>query len=676
MKKVLGNLKIFAKIGTIIPIVAVFLIGMSIMNHQITSNEIEKMVENEMSLLADNVTNTVENKVNAHNQLIYSVKSAVESSDTLMTREKFTSLVKQILPLNIETYGMGLWLEKEVANGEIFGPYLYKDEERAVYTDIYEEPSYNFYTQEWYTKGLTSNQVNHTEPYFDEALGEMFISFSVQVLDDSKPVGVITGDYILNSIQSIVSDIKIRESGYAFLIDDKGTFLTHPDKEKVNTETIQDYLNIPLEQIGNETALIQTKIDGEGYFMQYQQVNGMPWKVVLLVPTKELFSAQQKMTYQQFAVSTVLVVLMSLFVLVIARYIRSEVRNINENLGNLANGDLTKTLPVETKDEFGEMASYYNGSVQALGNMLKAVSTESEVVASTAEELTASVQEVNQSVMAVAVSMQDVAENTSKQQSVSEQLQSVTTLLSEDMQQVVATLNGAVQQSVSTSEVATGGSKDIRTFIDDITQLHTQVEESASLMGKLKEQSEQIESMSQLISSITEQTNLLSLNAAIEAARAGEHGKGFAVVANEVKKLAEQTGVASKDIEDLVRNIQDEVNQAVDMMEQSRSIAQNGIDSVQQAEETFDTIAGSIQDLKRMIENTSQNTLNAYEKLKNVTVTVEEINEQTRLTNEHTLTVSAITEEQSSTMNEMAVASEHLAKLAQNLQKETEKFTI
>src|SRR5690606_15416537 len=148
--------------------------------------------------------------------------------------------------------------------------------------------------------------------------------------------------------------------------------------------------------------------------------NGMPWKVVLLVPTKELFSAQQKMTYQQFAVSTVLVVLMSLFVLVIARYIRSEVRNINENLGNLANGDLTKTLSVETKDEFGEMANYYNSSVQALGDMLKAVSKESEVVASTAEELTASVQEVNQSVMAVAVSMQDVAENTSKQQSVSE----------------------------------------------------------------------------------------------------------------------------------------------------------------------------------------------------------------------------------------------------------------
>ncbi|MNJ60533.1 Methyl-accepting chemotaxis protein (MCP) signaling domain protein [compost metagenome] len=118
------------------------------------------------------------------------------------------------------------------------------------------------------------------------------------------------------------------------------------------------------------------------------------------------------------------------------------------------------------------------------------------------------------------------------------------------------------------------------------------------------------------------------------------------------------------------------MNQAVYMMEQSRSIAQNGIVSVKQAEEAFDTIAGAIQDLKRMIGTTSQNTSNAYEKIKNVTVTVEEINEQTRTTNEHTLNVSAITEEQSSTMNEMAIASEHLAKLAQSLQKETGKFKI
>uniref|UniRef100_UPI00201BD8EF methyl-accepting chemotaxis protein n=2 Tax=Lysinibacillus TaxID=400634 RepID=UPI00201BD8EF len=95
------------------------------------------------------------------------------------------------------------------------------------------------------------------------------------------------------------------------------------------------------------------------------------------------------------------------------------------------------------------------------------------------------------------------------------------------------------------------------------------VDSSANLVSSLKVQSAQIEQMSQLISAITDQTNLLSLNAAIEAARAGEAGKGFAVVAGEVKTLAEQTSRASLDIAKVVLTIQDQMNEAVDMMEQS-----------------------------------------------------------------------------------------------------------
>ena len=212
--------------------------------------------------------------------------------------------------------------------------------------------------------------------------------------------------------------------------------------------------------------------------------------------------------------------------------------------------------------------------------------------------------------------------------------------------------------------------------MNEIAELHTQVENSANLISSLKNQSVQIEKMSELISSITDQTNLLSLNAAIEAARAGEAGKGFAVVAGEVKALATQTSLASQDIATVVRTIQEQVNEAVSKMEQSRKIAHHGIDSVQQAGSTFDTISSAIEDLKQTIEKTSTNTSNAFEKLHDMTSKVQEISQQAMATNDHTLNVSAISEEQASTMNEMAVASEQLAHLAQDLQEETGKFTI
>ncbi|WP_274308291.1 methyl-accepting chemotaxis protein [Solibacillus daqui] len=676
MKKLLGNLKIVTKIGILIPIITIFLVSMSIINYLGASNELENSIENEMSLLSDNVSNSVENKLYSHKQLMYSAKSAIESIDKPMKREQFVRFVEQLLPSNKETYGMGFWLEKDVANGELFGPYAHKDGEKVIYTDIYEDPSYDFHTQEWYTNSLKSAEVTYTEPYFDEALGEMFISFGIQLVKGNEPIGVITADYVLNSIQSIVSDVTIRESGYAFLMEDSGKFLTHPDPEKVNNETVQNYLNMPIEKLANVEDLIEITIDDEEYTLQYKQIDGMPWKLVLLVPTSELYSEVQAMLYQQIIASIVLILLIAIVIFLIARYIRSEVQNMNGYLGSLANGDLTQTMAADTKDEFGEMAQYYNHSQQSLGGMVQRILSESEIVASTAEELTASVQEVNLSITNVATSMQDVAENTSKQHVVSEQLESVTTVLANDMHGVVNVLENAVQKSTTTSDIAAGGSKQIRTFVDEITQLHIQVENSANLVNSLKDQSAQINTMSQLISSITDQTNLLSLNAAIEAARAGEAGKGFAVVAGEVKALAEQTGHASQDIAKLVRNIQDQINEAVSMMEQSRTIAHNGIDSVQQAGVTFDTITNAIQDLKRTIEETSHNTTNAYGKLTEVIVTVQAIREQAIATNEHTLNVSAITEEQSSTMNEMAVASEQLAMLAQSLQEETGKFNV
>lgn len=676
MKKLLGNLKLILKIGILFPIITIFLAGMSIINYISASKELQKSIENEMALLADNVGNSVENKLHSHEQLIYSAKSSIESADKVMTREQFKQFAEQLLPSNKETYGMGLWLEKNAAGGKNFGPYVYKENEKMVYTNVYEKPSYAFHTQKWYTDSIQSSKITYTEPYFDQSLGKMFISFGVQVVKNSTPVGVITGDYVLDSIQSIVSDVKIRDSGYAFLMDNNGKFLTHPDAKKVNKETVQKFLKIPIEKFSKEKQLMETTIKGTNYTLQYEKIDGVPWKLVLLVPTKELYADVQGMVYQQIVVSIVLIVLIAIIIYLLARYMRGEVQVINKHLGHLATGDLTQTMSVATRDEFGEMAQYYNHSVEALRKMAKNILTESETVASTAEELTASVQEVNHSVTEVAISIQDVAENTNKQQVVSDQLESATTQLANEMTKVKNTLKNTVTHSAATSDLAVEGAKQISAFVDEFTHLHTQIEDSANLVSNLSDYSIKIEKMSQLISSITEQTNLLSLNAAIEAARAGEAGKGFAVVAGEVKELAEQTSQASQEIATLVHNVQNQINKASLMMEQSRSIAQNGIVSVQQAGVNFDTIAKAIMELKQTIEQTSFSTTNAYDKLTKVTFKVQEISKQAVATNDHTLNVSAITEEQASTMTEMATAAEQLAKLAQNLQEETGKFNV
>ncbi|GLC86918.1 methyl-accepting chemotaxis protein [Lysinibacillus piscis] len=676
MKKLLGNVKLIVKIGILIPIVAIALGGMSFFNYWKTSQELQGAIEHELSTLVDDVANSVDHKVSLHKQLIYSTKSVVESANSLMSREQFTQFVEPLLALNKETYGMGLWLEKDVADGEIFGPYVYKDGDKVVYTNTYEEPNYAFHQQEWYTKSVEASDVVHTAPYFDEALGELFISFGIQVKKQGEVLGVITGDYVLGSIQSIVSNIKIRESGYAVLIDDNGRFLTHPNVEKVNNDTIQELLQVPLEKFTADQKLMSVQMDGTDYIVQYKEMQGMPWKVVLFVPKGELYHEVQAMLYQQIIGSILLIVVIALIVFMLAHYIRKEVYTMNNYFGQLATGDLTQRITVHTKDEFGEMAQFYNDSVQTLHQTTKQILSETETVASTAEQLTASVYEVNQSVTEVAISMQTVAENTMKQQQVTEQLTTVADLLSKDMTEVVQVLEIATKQSFTTSTLATEGAQSIHIFASDIVQLHKQTEESVQLVHVLKEQSSQIEQMSQFISSITNQTNLLALNAAIEAARAGEAGKGFAVVAGEVKMLAEQTSQTSQSIAEMVGAIQYQMNETVHMMERSRQIAYNGITTVQQTETTFATIAKAIEQLKQLIDQMSTNTANAYTKLTDVTLKVQDISQQALITSDHTLNVSAITEQQASTMNEMASASEQLAQLALKLQEETSKFHV
>ncbi len=138
--------------------------------------------------------------------------------------------------------------------GEIFGPYAYKEEEKIVSTDAYEDPAYHFHEQEWYRNSIQSNKVVHTAPYFDEALGGNVYLIWYTNCQRFYAHWCHYRDYVLDSIQSIVSDVKIRESGYAFLIDDSGKILTHPDVNKVNKETIQQLLNMPVEQISDQKS--------------------------------------------------------------------------------------------------------------------------------------------------------------------------------------------------------------------------------------------------------------------------------------------------------------------------------------------------------------------------------------------------------------------------------------
>jgi len=199
---------------------------------------------------------------------------------------------------------------------------------------------------------------------------------------------------------------------------------------------------------------------------------------------------------------------------------------------------------------------------------------------------------------------------------------------------------------------------------------------SAQVVKKLGERSKDIGQIVATISGIASQTNLLALNAAIEAARAGEQGRGFAVVAEEVRKLAEQSEVAAKQIARLIEEIRLDTDQAVVAMDKGTQEVKIGTQVVTSAGESFQEIVVFINQISQQIQEVYSAAQQMGHTNQEIVTTIDDINIVTQNNASEVQTVSAATEEQSASIEEIASSSHALAKLAEELQSAIHRFTV
>ncbi|HFX1677560.1 TPA: methyl-accepting chemotaxis protein, partial [Pseudomonas aeruginosa] len=477
--------------------------------------------------------------------------------------------------------------------------FTYLGQQDGVFTMRPDSPmpaGYDPRSRPWYKDAVAAGGLTLTEPYVDAATQELIITAATPVKAAGNTLGVVGGDLSLKTLVQIINSLDFSGMGYAFLVSGDGKILVHPDKEQV-MKTLSEVYPQNTPKIGS--GFSEAELHGNTRILSFSPVkglSGLDWYIGISVDKDKAYAMLTKLRTSAIVAALIAVVAIVLLLGMLIRVLMQPLTDMGRAMQDIAQGegDLTKRLKVTSNDEFGALAISFNRFVERIHESIREV-------AGTARQLHDVAQLV---VNASNSSMANSDEQSNRTNSVAAAINE----LGAAAQEIARNAADASHHASDANHQAEDGKQVVEQTIRAMNELSEKISASCANIEALNSRTVNIGQILEVIKGISEQTNLLALNAAIEAARAGEAGRGFAVVADEVRNLAHRAQESAQQIQKMIEELQIGAQEAVSTMTESQRYSLESVEIANRAGERLSSVTGRIAEIDGMNQSVATAT--------------------------------------------------------------------
>ncbi|HDY7709573.1 TPA: methyl-accepting chemotaxis protein [Vibrio vulnificus] len=448
----------------------------------------------------------------------------------------------------------------------------------------------NFSQRDWYRMAKGSQGVKLTDIYIDKITGEKVVSAIMPVYNGSEFQGVLLGDIPLAAIIKMVSNMRFA-GGAATLTDKNAVFFASDDPNDIGKTPSQvspvfsDMERAFFNQQQGHLQFPYLGIEFDGYFQRVNLTSDQYWTLMVFVDQDTALAGVREAQNEAIVTGVILLLVSAVVMVLTLEHAYKPLLKLKKAVLGLSkgSGDLTARLTVEGGDDLAQISEGFNRFVQSLQGMMLQVSEASQNISSNIVQLNQTAVE-NEKVLITHSAETD-------------QVVTAITEMSESARSVAENVTQSNRITEGASKEAKQSLEIVNNAVTTVSALVNDVEEMSNRIVSMNQDANKISEVLNVIGEISEQTNLLALNAAIEAARAGEQGRGFAVVADEVRALAARTQNSTTEISEMLSKLLDGTSSVVASMERTKQQCQSTASKTSEVSNSLNLMSGSVRDI-------------------------------------------------------------------------------